>query len=366
MNNGTRVRVDGIDRHEWCRLLESFDDASLYQTAAYGEVRWGEANLSRIAVYGAEGSLVSAAQIRILKVPLLQTGIAYVRYGPLWRLRGRQRSIASFRAGLRALVDEYATRRGLLLRIRPFGLQETDPDMQAALEAEGLMPTSGLYRDRCRTILIDLEVPEAILRERMRRNWRRNLRAAEKAKLQIVESYETSLFENLRSLYTEMMLRKRFKAGSNVNEYARMQLLLPPAHKIRLSVCRVNGETVSGSACSGIGDTVIGLFAATNPAGRDLSAFFLMQWDEIQWSKAAGKRFYDLNGINPLTNPGVYYFKSRLGGREVTHLEVFDRCERRLFYRLVMVIEALMRIWSSWSDLSRWWNLGFARSRKLY
>ena len=62
-------------------------------------MRWGEQNLSRLLVKK-HGQVVSACQVRIASVPLLNVGMAYVRYGPLWKLRGRERDPEHLEAAL--------------------------------------------------------------------------------------------------------------------------------------------------------------------------------------------------------------------------------------------------------------------------
>lgn len=42
------------------------------------------------------------------------------------------------------------------------------------------------------------------------------------------------------------------------------------------------------------------------------------QWAVIEWAVAEGCTRYDLEGIDPISNPSVYEFKRRLGGEEVT------------------------------------------------
>jgi lipid II:glycine glycyltransferase (peptidoglycan interpeptide bridge formation enzyme) len=359
------VCVDRCGPQEWDRILATFSDASLFQCSQYGETRWGASNLSRLVVYGHDGLPISAAQLRIMKVPLLGVGIAYIRYGPVWK-RGSAGDIDNFRAGLRALVDEYVVKRRLFLRIRPFGFEDTDSEMKRALELEGFSATRGIYRDKRQTILVDLDPTEEQLRRRLHKKWRYSLKQAETANLQVREYFDTSKFHELDVLYQEMMLRKRFRPGSTVSEYARLQAQLPETNRLRVTTCVVDGAAVAGSACSAMGDTVIALLGSSGGVGRKLNAYYLLQWDEILWAKRAGKRVYDLNGINAVTNPGVYHFKAGLGGREVTFLEVYDRCNNRILYQAILTFEALLRLRSTLtSQLKRSVNRLLANSRAL-
>jgi lipid II:glycine glycyltransferase (peptidoglycan interpeptide bridge formation enzyme) len=55
----------------------------------------------------------------------------------------------------------------------------------------------------------------------------------------------------------------------------------------------------------------------------------------IKWLKEHGFKYYDLGGIDPDINPGVYHFKKGLSGDDVTRLPPFEYCEDSLSY-LVM------------------------------
>jgi lipid II:glycine glycyltransferase (peptidoglycan interpeptide bridge formation enzyme) len=58
-------------------------------------------------------------------------------------------------------------------------------------------------------------------------------------------------------------------------------------------------------------------------------------WEQIQWLKDHGIRFFDLGGIDPEANPGGYRFKSGLSGRDVRHIGEFEACAGGLSRRLV-------------------------------
>ncbi len=341
--NGYSIEVDRISRKQWRQVLGKFADASIYQTWDYGAVRWGEENLSHM-VLRKKGEVVSAVQVRILMMPLFKVGMAYVTYGPMWKLRGTEWNVSNFQAALRVLVEEYAVSRGLILRLRPWGFDEDNDNMGLALANEGFSLNKGLYRDKQRTILLDLSPKEEELRRRLKKKWRWNLRYAESANLEIVRGFDSELFDLFKPLYFEMLDAKKFKPGSDVNEFSQIQEKLFTDQRMRITICKSRGQPVSGSVCSPIGDTVLGLLSATGGAGRRERAYYLLQWEEILWSKRVGKRFYDLGGVNPVTNPGVYHFKAGLGGREVTFLGVFDFCNNNLLYSATLGLESLLRL----------------------
>ena len=106
------VHVDEIEAPEWSSHLCQFDDASIYQTWSYGAVHWGRGQLSHLLLKR-DGPVVAMAQARVLKLPAMRTGIAYVRWGPLCRLRGGPFDAEALHQITQALKHEYVDRRGL-------------------------------------------------------------------------------------------------------------------------------------------------------------------------------------------------------------------------------------------------------------
>jgi hypothetical protein len=335
------IEIDSVTREQWTEMLENFSDASIYQTWDYGAVRWGERNLSHMVVRE-KGEVISAAQVRILRMPVIRQGMAYVFYGPMWKMRDKARCLENLQAGLRALIDEYAIKRRLFLRLRPWGFIEHDSDMRAVLIKEGFRLTNGIFRDKKRTILVDLTASEDVMRKRLKKKWRQTLQRAEREDLNIVEGFDAGLFDYFKPLLLETIKLKRFKPGSDVDEFAQIQEKLVPAQRLRITMCKAGNKYVSGSVCSSVGNISIGLLSATGETGRRLQAYYLLQWDEILWAKRAGKNRYDLGGINPEANPGVYRFKAGLGGEELTLVGVFDFCRNRLLSNAILTLEHLL------------------------
>jgi hypothetical protein len=71
---------------------------------------------------------------------------------------------------------------------------------------------------------------------------------------------------------------------------------------------------MAGLTSTGVGDTGIYLLGATSNDGMKFKGSYLLQWRMMQWLKECGCAWYDLGGINPDRNPGVYHFKQGFGG----------------------------------------------------
>lgn len=324
---GLTAEINEASPAEWAEALASFADASIYQCWAYGAIKWG-VDRSEHVVLKKAGGILSLAQVAIVKPPVPGVGMAYVTWGPIWKTRDPSPDESSYRSMLEVLKDEYAHRRKLLLRIKPYGYEEHDGAMRSVLEQAGFLPTKGVQKEKKRTILVDLAPSQDDLRRRLSKKWRNSLTNSEKEGLRIKEEFSKEPLLTIQPIYKALMKKKDF-SGWDLDELARIQGMLEGPQRMRISTCEEGGRTIAASVCSAMGDTTVGLIGMTSDEGRTKRAYYLLQWDEILWAKKIGTTTYDLNGINPLTNPTVYHFKSGLNGAEVTFLNVYDYCQNK-------------------------------------
>jgi len=326
LDPGYASEVDCVDEHTWCRSLQEFDDANIYQTWPYGVVTSGRRNMSH-AILRKHGDIVAMTQARIATVPLVNVGIAYVRWGPLWRHRTTDPDPQIFRQAIRALRNEFAVKRGWVLRLYPALFDTDSPDLSAILAEEGLAALG--EHTGSRTILMDLRPALEELREGMRPHWKRELKLAERNGLSVVEGSDDDLFAALVDIHREMVSRKKFVVSNDINQFRRVQAQLPERFKMKIMLCRSGAGLCAGLACSAIGKTAVYLFGATSNVGMKSNGSYLLQWKLIEQLKAEGCTTYDLNGINPVRNPGTYKFKDDLGGRNGRDVHFLGRFDSR-------------------------------------
>lgn len=339
-NLGCQARIDCVTREEWSSLLSCFEDANVYQTWSYGAIRWGESNLSHLLLMQ-EGEVIGMAQLRIVKIPMLRCGIAYLRWGPLWLVRGRKSDSSVVTALADALFYEYVRRRRLLLRIVPnaFVGSQRGRDLQAAFSGNRTL-TTGLTNQE-RTVLLDLSLPLEILRERLDQKWRNQLNRAEREGLTIqlgdgMEDYDVFL-----NIYREMWGKKRFETSVDVQEFALICRDLSENSKLKILTCRHQGVPAGAIVCSAMGMGGIYLLGATNELGRKTKAAYLLQWAMIKWLKENGFTEYDLGGVDVERNPGVFHFKSGLSGQEMSFMALPDVCENPLSLGIVRMLDGI-------------------------
>jgi lipid II:glycine glycyltransferase (peptidoglycan interpeptide bridge formation enzyme) len=318
-NPGWQVEVDRATSAEWSRMLDLFDDANIYQTSAYGEVRWGEKNLSRL-VLKRDGEVHGMAQVRIIRPTPLKIGMAYLRWGPLWERRGLPLNLEVPMRMARAIEDEYLEKRKLFLRVLPnaFAGSPRAATMQAAFR--GFTPEPLDADNNYRTFVLDLSASLDELRKGLDPKWRNKLSGAEKNDLRIIAGTGSDEYGTFCQIYNQMRKRKTFETTVDVEEFGRIQKELTEHHRMEILICEDSGIPVAGLVASAMGDSAIYLLGATSDDGLKSKGAYLLHWNMIQWLKGNGVRWYDLGGIDPEGNPGVYSFKKGFSGVDVCQI----------------------------------------------
>lgn len=306
------IEVDKIDRNAWAEILGRFSDAAVFQTWAYGVERCGEPNLSHL-ILRCDGSIVAAAQVMLLRAPLVGWGAAFIHWGPMWRVRGEPPNTQHLAAMLKALRDEYATKRGMLLRIATREFDDEPIEISKMMETEGLIAPKHV-RPR-KTILLDLDRSLDELRKNISHGWRQSLNRAERANLEVRILTDDSVCTVFPELFGEMHRRQKFVGGDNIDPVMNVQRTLPEELKTRFFICYYEGRPVAGLGCSLIGETAFCWVAAASHEGLHLNAANLVWWRAVEHAKAQGFRMLDLGGSDEVNVPGPTRFKRMLAGK---------------------------------------------------
>ncbi|MGH9737909.1 MAG: lipid II:glycine glycyltransferase FemX [Candidatus Acidiferrales bacterium] len=337
-----QVEVDTVVEPVWSKLMSGFEDANIYQTWAYGAVRWGESNLSHL-ILKRDGEAVAMAQLRIVRPTTLRLGIAYLRWGPVCHVSGQIMNTEVVHAIASALRKEYVENRGLYLEILPNAFQGSQRANAFQSAFERFADKSKLRPERYRTFLVDLTPSLEELRKKLNRKWRNKLNASERNSLEIIEGDGPEEYLTFTGLYTLMRKRKRFKTSVKIEEFGRMNKRLVQNQRMRSFICKHQGQPISGLVCSAMGNSAIYLLGASTESGMKLKASHLLQWSVIDWLKNKGIRYYDLGGIDPAANPGVYVFKRGLAGVDVAQMGALAACDSHLSMALARIGRILTR-----------------------
>jgi lipid II:glycine glycyltransferase (peptidoglycan interpeptide bridge formation enzyme) len=338
-----QVEVDCSTPSEWSQMLDLFSDANLYQTWSYGAIRWGRKNLSHLVVKR-NLDIVGMAQLRIIRPTRFNFGMAYLRWGPLCHPHGKELDAETALHIARALEEEYVSKRGLLLHVIPnvFVGSQRACQFQSAFSAftEERPTPANIYR----TFILDLAPPIEELRRNLDKKWRNQLTRSEKNGLKIIAGNGTAEYQTFCRMYNEMWKRKAFGTTVDVEEFARLQEDLPETHRMRILICEQDGVPVAGLVASAMGDSGIYVLGATSNDGLNAKGAYLLQWTLIQWLKENGFKWYDLGGIDPEGNPGVYSFKKGLSATDVSQLSPLVACNSVVSSAIVRASLAARRI----------------------
>lgn len=317
-NTEIKYSVQKIDVAKWDDILSSFDDASLYQTEAFTKFSVGGNNIEQFTMYK-DDLILSAALVRVKTLPILNRGVAYIRWAPLWQKSNSPKDLSIFENALKFLYEEYVIKRKLTLRIMS-NLDDEDDNITNIIKQSKYEFLEG----KGKSIIVDISKDEDEIRSSFRKKWRYSLKQAEKKELEIRVGTDDNFFNEFHNIYKQMHSRKNFTEFVNVESFREMNKLLSEENKMRIFICSLNGESLSAMVTSVIGNTGIYLLGGTTQKGLELSSSYLLQWEVIKWMKNHGIENYDLGGIDKEENPGVYTFKSGMGGKEFTYVSGFE------------------------------------------
>src|SRR5437870_526587 len=106
------VQVGRNDAKTWNGIIAEFDDATLYQTHAYGAFAKQNRSISHLVIRQAN-KVLSCSQIVIRTLPF-GIGTAEIKWGPLWMRNGGESTLPDFSNVVRQIKNEYGVKRGLL------------------------------------------------------------------------------------------------------------------------------------------------------------------------------------------------------------------------------------------------------------
>jgi hypothetical protein len=325
LNSGYAFEVDTIKKDAWHNLLLEFDDSSFYQTWSYGSISWGEENLSHLILMK-DGKTASLAQFRIAKLPLPRSGFAYLTWGPIWRKKYQLADTEILRNMLRALYNEYAIKRGYLLRVIPKQVHEDEENIKKIYKDEGF----SWFPDPQQTVYVDLTPPLEEIKKNLGSGWKKTLRRSMNIDMELIEDADGKLNDTAIIIIEEMKRRKGFVEFGSMENNIIINKDLPNSLKIKLVFCKFENEMVAVFGWSIIGDVGLPLVSATGDKALKSLAPHRFYWKMIEYYKNNGFRKCDLAGINKEKNPGGYQFKIGVAGEkrvEKNYIGQFDASE---------------------------------------
>jgi lipid II:glycine glycyltransferase (peptidoglycan interpeptide bridge formation enzyme) len=291
----------------WDRRLLGFDDYSIYQSMAWGEHRraLGWTPYRWIALE--DGQPVAMAQ-GLLRRYAGGVGVVWLPGGPVGAIR-------AWNSALQNAIRRTTRLNVIYCRFNSFR-PASDVDLRALRDLQWQQPRSCLGARA--SLLYDVAREETLRLAACSKNWRHNLKRSHKS------GYAVALWDRpdaaeMRAVYAEMEEHKNLAQQHTVQN---LRALYAEAgdHLLTVSCRDAAGTLVAFRACAVLGTRAWDMLAATAVAGRRTYASYAAFWALTRECHRRGIGQYDLSGVDPVGNRGVFDFKQGTGATPVEYL----------------------------------------------
>ena len=149
-------------------------------------------------------------------------------------------------------------------------------------------------------------------------NWRHNLKRSQRAGL-VIEPWSFPDSDAISKLYREMEALKKLPVQFTCKELQRIYSCCA-TDVVTYRCLDSDGNILAVRAAGRCGENAIDLLAVAGREARKVYATHATLWAVFNGCRLLGVRNYDLGGIEPVTNPGVYNFKHGTGATIVHNL----------------------------------------------
>lgn len=168
------------------------------------------------------------------------------------------------------------------------------------------------------TIWLDLTQGTGVLWQRLDVKMRHGIGKARREKVICEITEHEQDITRFFSLCGDISRSKGFQLPGSLELITR---LLRSAHSeassAHLFVARVSSGLGAGACILRCGRSVHYLWGGSDRKYSKTRAGEALQWAVIEWAVERGYQLYDLEGIDPVKNPGVYEFKKKMAGMTV-------------------------------------------------
>ena len=306
-NNNLSYKIKWFDdaEEDWNHLIKSVSNSYLMQSWGYGETKqkiedW---KVKRAVI---EENGIAKAFFQVLKKSIGPFNIYRINRGPL--IINNIKNPISIYNIYKTINREFQLQKYAILFISP--PLENNPQNIAHLISAGFKERNA---SKWKTSIINLNLPEDILRKNLNGKWRNQLKKSEKFAIDILISNSQKEFHWLMKKYKKMMIDLSFKSVS-VEFYDELYNMMQNNFFI-FKAC-INSEPIASVLIIRHGDSCTYQIGWSNPQGRKSHAHNLLLWKAMSIMKDKGCLSFDVGGINEKHTPGIAKFKTGLGGRQ--------------------------------------------------
>lgn len=294
----------------WDLIISHFSDGSIYQTTKWAKHKESSGwQVIRLIKFD-QNHPVAAAQCLFRRGPLGSV-VVWVAGGPIG-------DIDSVSSDFVNIVKQQTSARFLYIRIAV--MRQTDSASANVLTTQGWRQSSAIIGTRS-SLIHSLDAEESIRRSRCSSNWKRNLkRSAQNEGLTYI--WESPDGNSISDAYAQMDEFKDIKGVSLARSSDDLQSVI---NTFGDSLILVRSDDKDGAPLAIRGallfnETAWDFIAVTTPAGRKKYASHAVFWALAEQCFQLGIKQFDLGGIDPVNNRGVYDFKKGTGTAQVDYL----------------------------------------------
>ncbi len=291
---------------QWDDQLLSLSEPCVYQSSSWAKHRtdFGWQPLRIV-------SETNRCHAQILCKTIFGTTIAWIPGGPTGE-------ISEINSELVSAIRRFTKNSRTYVRLNL--LQETD------LSSEQILKTNQWRRAKTklssgRTLIYSLNEDEPTRRDLQSANWGRNLRRGKTRNCAPYLWRDVDAAE-VAELYQQLSAYKELTNISEIPSSENIKSLINRCGS-RLIVFRCDDESGKPLAIRGaitFGDKAWDILAAVSPHGRNQYSSYVTAWALLNYCALKGCKIYDLSGIDPVKNKGVYDFKNGTGAKEIEYL----------------------------------------------
>jgi lipid II:glycine glycyltransferase (peptidoglycan interpeptide bridge formation enzyme) len=171
-------------------------------------------------------------------------------------------------------------------------------------------------------------------------NWRHNLKRSRKYGLRF-ERWQAPDAAIIQKIYHSMETYKALPTQFTKDELEAMLRFL--GNQLVIYKCENTlGEIIAIRACAVFNGQAFDLLAAAGPSARKVYASYGLLWALLSDCHRSQVAYYDLGGIEPSLNKGVYDFKRGLGSKLVVYLGEWE-CASPRFLKYIVNLTLFFR-----------------------
>ena len=308
MNKWQLLKADNNIEKDWNEKLANYSDCSLFQSFNWGchrenfgweALRWMQLEEG--------GGVVSMVQVLVKRLPL---GIvaAWITGGPVG-------AVDAWVEDIMPLIKKETQSRVLYIRMlnnKPVNDFDTTRLSEHGWSRPRTKLRSGL------SMLFGLDSDLELIKQSFSKDWKRNLRKGEKRNQNISQWNEPDI-DKIYELYQSMEQLKGLDEQFSLEELKAIFKYMGEKIVVYKSEDDA-GKLLAIRGCFILGQYGWDLFAAASLDARKVSATYILFWRLMERCKELGVKQYDMMGIDPENNKGVYYFKQGTGAKEIEYL----------------------------------------------